>query len=672
MADIPYVPLIDNSTYANKKSSKERKELRLRDLGIESDSEGRLTVSDPEAFISGLGLSDAYAERLMGEGIEFKDFDEFQKFIDTAVESGNTTKEQGFYDDIFSEGGNLRSDAGIQKNSARRSEESDKAADKAFGIKPEPAAPAPQNQAQAARPTLDQPDGVTSADARAAARTMPDFVNRLGGNGRWANQAKLQMMQEAKRRQQNEIAELKKSEKARKRAGEVDEILNAKNDQYRQLYANSSKDRSVEDWDAMDRDQKIKMIQNYNINRSLGAPAGEITGQKMSAQVAPRGSMEDLTAPREFNEVTKSFEVPQEPREFDSRRNTFQTPDEIAASRVPKLEPESFEPQVRPPESPNIDLDSIQEQVDSDAAEAERLRRRQKPEIPADAVHTKHPNVPKDSHTGIYATNPGVQQRAFDLQLENDIKNTIPHENNIADTRSTKVTPPPGVTIKPEPEGDLPGSLTPASPKPVSDPLTSTDRDSRYQLPAYSQQVPPKSTPVVVPNNISIGPKTDAVTKSVAPNSPSLDLETPTAKLPPADPFLEDEPAEKAPISKAPKPKYIPRYGSQGFIGFNEGSANGRFIQAPQGQNQKTMLNNLLRQDNEDDENRKKYTNNNPFGTEFRPASRDYLGPVEKSPTPRTTAMMRVYDAMPKRKQLDVINSFRRHRGEEEIFNPFS
>ncbi len=124
--------------------------------------------------------------------------------------------------------------------------------------------------------------------------------------------------------------------------------------------------------------------------------------------------------------------------------------------------------------------------------------------------------------------------------------------------------------------------------------------------------------------------------------------------------------------AKKPTPRYIPRYGSQGFMGFNEGSAKGRFIQAPQGQNQKTMLNNLLRQDNEDDENRKKYTNNNPFGTEFRPASRDYLGPVEKSPTPRTTAMMREYDQMPKGQQMGVINSFRKKRGEEELYNPFA
>lgn len=144
--------------------------------------------------------------------------------------------------------------------------------------------------------TPDQPDNATSAFARAAAQTMPDFVKRLGGNASFANQAKAQMMQEAKRRQQNELAALQKSEKAAKRAGEVDEILNAKNDQYRQLYANSSEDRSVEDWDAMSRDQKIKLIQNYNINRSLGPaktlenPDAPKTTQAKPAAVRPDGS----------------------------------------------------------------------------------------------------------------------------------------------------------------------------------------------------------------------------------------------------------------------------------------------------------------------------------------------------------------------------------------------
>lgn len=298
MVENSYVPVFPTDNYNKQQSVKKTKGLSLKDLGLKSDPKGGLTIDDPTAFISELGLSDAYANNLMTNGIEFKDFDEFQNFINTAVESGNTTKSDDFYNDIFAEDARLEKDSRIQSSSAGRSETAQAAADKAFGIKPKPATPAPQNQAQAARPNLDQPDGAgaTSAAALAAAQGMPDFINRLGGNGRFANQAKLQMMQEAKRRQQNELAALQKSEKAAKRAGEVDEILNAKNDQYRQLFANSSKDRSAEDWDAMGRDQKIKMIQNYNINQSLGpaktleSPDAPKTAQAKPAAVRPDGS----------------------------------------------------------------------------------------------------------------------------------------------------------------------------------------------------------------------------------------------------------------------------------------------------------------------------------------------------------------------------------------------
>ena len=478
--------------------------------------------------------------------------------------------------------------------------------------KKQAAAPAPQNQAQAGRPTLDQPDGAgaTSAAALAAAQGMPDFVNRLGGNARWANQAKAQMMQEAKRRQQNEIAELKKSEKARKRAGEVDEILNAKNDQYRQLYANTpdaeGNARSAEDWDAMDRDQKIKLIQNYNTNRSLDAaagidrsldtPAGEVSGQMINAQVAPRGSMEDLTTPRQFNEVTQSFEIPQEPRQFDSSRNTFRTPTEVLGQNLPEVSPESFEPQVRTPESPDIDMEGIQSQVDAGMDEAMRTRRRQKPEIPSGAVHTRHPNVPKDSHTGIYATNPGVQQRAFDLQLENDIKNTIPYENNIDDSKSTKVTPPPGVTVKPEP-------------------VPQKSLKSLLDDPVYQQNVA-KRNPV-----------------PQAPAQPS--------KLPAADPFLQDEP-QKTYETEGPKRmvKVANSDGSYTWTTYEDQKRRAQEYAKKQMRNSPfsslgnaysgrmsklypTLNTDRLKKE-VDQETADYYSKNNPFGEEYRPKGKRY------------------------------------------------
>ena len=84
-----------------------------------------------------------------------------------------------------------------------------------------------------------------------------------------------------------------------------------------------------------------------------------------------------------------------------------------------------------------------------------------------------------------------------------------------------------------------------------------------------------------------------------------------------------------------------------------------------------TLATNQLKK--EVDQNTKNYyMQNNPFGTEYRPAPTEYLGPVAKSPTPRTTQMMRDINAMPKKQQLDVINSFRRHRGEDDLYNPFA
>jgi hypothetical protein len=683
MADIPYVPIIDNSTYANKKSSEEIKKLRLKDLGIESDSKGFLTISDTEAFISGLGLSDAYAERLMSKGVEFKNFDVFKQFIDTAVESGNTTKEQGFYDDIFSEDGNLQSDAVIQKSSALNSEESDKAADKAFNVKPKPVTPAPQNQAQAARPTLAQPDNGKSAFARAAANAEPAFINRANGNARWANPVKAQLENEAKRRLQNELAELKKSEKATKRAGEVDEILNNLNDQYRQLYANTpdaeGNARSAEDWDAMGRDQKIKMVQNYNKNRllpkqgeekSLDKPAGEITGQKINAQVAPQGSMEDLTTPREFNNVTNEFEVPQEPREFDSRRNTFRTPEEFAASRVPKLEPESFEPQVRPPESPNIDLDGIQDQVDTDAAQAKRMQRRRKPTVPDDAVHTKHPNVPDDSHSGIYATNPDVQKRSFDSMFP-DSMDSQPGTPVTDDTMSTDIKAP---------------VITPPNIN-----LQDIERDSRYKLPAYSQQQSIKSEPITPPNRNLQDIERDSRYKLPAysqqqsiKSEPIAPAPAQSPKLPPADPFKQDAP-QKTYETEGPK-RMVKVRNSDGSYTYTTYEDQKRRAQEYAKRQMRNSPRSLLG-DTHSEDMRKLYpslnmdnltrdvdtTNYNQQRKQFDEGYASRMYPqTAANPTPRTDTMMRNINAMPKRQQLDVINSFRKHRGEDELYNPFS
>ena len=112
---------------------------------------------------------------------------------------------------------------------------------------------------------------------------------------------------------------------------------------------------------------------------------------------------------------------------------------------------------------------------------------------------------------------------------------------------------------------------------------------------------------------------------SNAPQSLDAPDPVPSATTPPPPPPQ---------ASTAPKPTYIPRFGRQGFEGFNEGSAGGRFIPSA-GQDQKTALASLMRQDKEDAESRQIFDNDNPFGTQFRPSAR-------------------------------------RKRDEEEIYNPFS
>ena len=125
--------------------------------------------------------------------------------------------------------------------------------------------------------TLDNPDNGTSAFATHAYMQMPDYLARPGSNTKMPNRQKQALITEADRRLRNEIGAQKKREKAAASRAHVDEVLNANNDRYRNLYANSSDDRSGEDWDAMSRDEKVQLIKNYNLNmgrKSMEKPDG--------------------------------------------------------------------------------------------------------------------------------------------------------------------------------------------------------------------------------------------------------------------------------------------------------------------------------------------------------------------------------------------------------------
>lgn len=113
--------------------------------------------------------------------------------------------------------------------------------------------------------------------------------------------------------------------------------------------------------------------------------------------------------------------------------------------------------------------------------------------------------------------------------------------------------------------------------------------------------------------------------------------------------------------------KYSPVFGEKGFTGYND-TTDGRFIPSA-GVGQKDMLNSLVKQDSDDAVKRSMFQDNNPFGSEYRPLASK---PIMTGPTPRTDSMMDTINAMPQNEQLDVINSFRRKRGEEDIYNPFA
>ncbi len=202
MVDNRYAPVFPTSAYNKQQQNKKTKALSLNDLGLVSNAKGVLTVDNPEAFISELGLSDAYADNLMDVGIDFKDYDEFENFISTAVKSGNTRKPGDFYKNIFSEDAKLKKDYGAQKASIGRTEERQKVADKVFGIKEKPKT----EILKAAAKSLDNPEGGSAAAAKSAAAT----TQRVFGED---DQLTKLEQSEAIRRTQNEIATQKKQDR---------------------------------------------------------------------------------------------------------------------------------------------------------------------------------------------------------------------------------------------------------------------------------------------------------------------------------------------------------------------------------------------------------------------------------------------------------------------------
>jgi hypothetical protein len=285
-------------------------------------------------------------------------------------------------------------------------------------------------------------------------------------------------------------------------------------------------------------------------------------------------------------------------------------------------------------------------------------------------VHTKHPNVPDDSHSGIYATNPDVQKRSFDSMFP-DSMDSQPGTPVTDDTMSTDIKAP---------------VITPPNIN-----LQDIERDSRYKLPAYSQQQSIKSEPITPPNRNLQDIERDSRYKLPAysqqqsiKSEPIAPAPAQSPKLPPADPFKQDAP-QKTYETEGPK-RMVKVRNSDGSYTYTTYEDQKRRAQEYAKRQMRNSPRSLLG-DTHSEDMRKLYpslnmdnltrdvdtTNYNQQRKQFDEGYASRMYPqTAANPTPRTDTMMRNINAMPKRQQLDVINSFRKHRGEDELYNPFS
>lgn len=192
-------------------------------------------------------------------------------------------------------------------------------------------------------------------------------------------------------------------------------------------------------------------------------------------------------------------------------------------------------------------------------------------------------------------------------------------------------------------------------------------------------------------------PKLTEVTSEVPDFSkvPSTNPPAPTPQAPAPQAPAPQAPAPQAPAPQAPSIKsqtYIPVYGKSGFMGHQ---LDGRMIQAPKGLGAKDHLRSLRSLDQKNEFERQTYRDNNPFshlggtydraaaGNEERyAAERAKMEEYKKKAAqqrqlqsgyyPKTNVVMSKFDSLPQSEQLTQINQFRKKRGEEPIFNPYT
>ena len=95
---IPYVPVVNNDSYKSPE-----KMFTLESVGMATDSEGFLKIEDPDLFTKTLGLRHS-PESIMESGLKgFKDFDQFNRFLEKSVSDGLAFKDPSFYSNLQSE-----------------------------------------------------------------------------------------------------------------------------------------------------------------------------------------------------------------------------------------------------------------------------------------------------------------------------------------------------------------------------------------------------------------------------------------------------------------------------------------------------------------------------------------------------------------------------------------
>lgn len=126
---IPYVPVVNNDSFKTPE-----KMFTLESVGMATDSEGFLKIEDPDLFTKTLGLRHS-PESIMESGLKgFKDFDQFNRFLEKSVSDGLAFKDPSFYSNLQSEDFGLLRDYSKSTEAFKTDSSISENIDKALGL----------------------------------------------------------------------------------------------------------------------------------------------------------------------------------------------------------------------------------------------------------------------------------------------------------------------------------------------------------------------------------------------------------------------------------------------------------------------------------------------------------------------------------------------------------